>query len=179
MVFQLSHVFTSEDKLYPSKNLPVVIQHAPVRHHVHRIRGMVSVGAVIANRIRLLLLSSRRRRRHHIPIQMVMVVRPHRLMRMLVDVVLLGVVVVVEVVKCCIFPKRLLLLLLMVGMRVRISGEMLLGGYGREVVVGLGWERRLAATEVERFFRDGGWNVGVGAQFTTADSRWTGASQRV
>lgn len=141
---------------------------------------MVSVGAVIANRIRLLLLSSRRRRRHHIPIQMVMVVRPHRLMRMLVDVVLLGVVVVVEVVKCCIFPKRLLLLLLlMVGMRVRISGEMLLGGYGREVVVGLGWERRLAATEVERFFRDGGWNVGVGAQFTTADSRWTGASQRV
>lgn len=137
---------------------------------------MVSVGAVIANRIRLLLLSSRRRRRHHIPIQMVMVVRPHRLMRMLVDVVL-GVVVVVEVVKCCIFPKRLLLL--MVGMRVRISSEMLLGGYGREVVVGLGWERRLAATEVERFFRDGGWNVGVGAQFTTADSRWTGASQRV
>lgn len=141
---------------------------------------MVSVGAIIANRIRLLLLlsSRRRRRRHHIPIQMVMVVRPHRLMRMLVDVVLLGVVVVVEVVKCCIFPKRLLLLL-MVGMRVRISGEMLLGGYGREVVVRLGWERRLAATEVERFFRDGGWNVGVGAQFTTADSRWTGASQRI
>lgn len=140
---------------------------------------MVSVGAIIANRIRLLLLlsSRRRRRRHHIPIQMVMVVRPHRLMRVLVDVVLLGVVVVVEVVKCCVFPKRLLLL--MVGMRVRISGEMLLGGYGREVVVGLGWERRLAATEVERFFRDGGWNVGVGAQFTTADSRWTGASQRV
>lgn len=112
---------------------------------------MVSVGAIIANRIRLLLLLLPSRR-HNIPIQMVMVVRPYRLMRMrmLVDMILLGVVVVVEVAKCCIFRKRrrllLLLLLVLVGMRVRISGKVLLGGYGREVVVGgCGWERRLGS----------------------------------
>lgn len=135
---------------------------------------MVPIGAIIANRIRLLSTG----RRHHIPIHVVMVVgRPRRrLMRVLVDMlVLLGVVVVVEVVKSAVFGKMLL-----VGMRVRISGKMLLGGHGRKVVVcGRSRERRLAASEVVRFFRDGRWNVGVCAQLSTAHSRRAGTSQRV
>lgn len=135
---------------------------------------MVSVGAIIANsgrvhRLRLLLLLSR-----NVPIQMVVVVvRP---VLMLMDMLMLRIVVVVEVVKCWVLREwRLLLLLLLVRMRMRISGKVLLSGYWGKVVVWScrHWERRLASSEMDWFFRDRRRDVCVRTQLPATDSRWT------
>lgn len=136
-----------------------------------------------------MLLLLPRRRRHDIPIHMVMTTTVLIRWMLVVTMVLLvlGVIVVVEVIEGCrrrrrIFCKAGLLLLLRVGVVVS-SGKVLLGGDWRElggVVVGVCWgEWGLGSGEVGGFFGDGRRDVGVGAEFSAADSRGAGASQGV
>lgn len=135
-----------------------------------------------------MLLLLPRRRRHNIPIHMVMTTTVLIRWMLVVTMVLLvlGVIVVVEVIEGCRRRRWIFcetgLLLLRVGVVVS-SGKVLLGGDRRElggVVVGVCWgEWGLGSGEVGGFFGDGRGDVGVGAEFSAADSRGAGASQGV
>lgn len=142
----------------------------------------IPIGPIIPNygRINLLLLTSSPH--HDIPIHVVMLLIRRRMlmvtMLVLLLLVLLGVVVVVEVIEGRrVIGEGLLLLLLLVW--VSSSGEVLLGGdWGVGVRCRRG-EWGLSTGQVGGFFRNGRRNVGVGAQFSTANPWRAGASQGV
>lgn len=118
---------------------------------------------------------------HDIPIHVVMLLVRRRMlmvtMLVLLLLVLLRVVVVVEVIEGRRVIGEGLLLLLLV--RVSSSGEVLFGGdWGVGVRCRRG-EWGLSTGQVGGFFRNGRGNVGVGAQFSTANPWRAGASQGV
>lgn len=142
----------------------------------------IPIGSIIPNngRIHLLLLLTSSPH-HDIPIHVVMLLIRRRMlmvtMLVLLLLVLLGVVVVVEVIEGRRVIGEGLLLLLLVW--VSSSGEVLLGGdWGVGVRCRRG-EWGLSTGQVGGFFRNGRRNVGVGAQFSTANPWRAGASQGV